>query len=83
MNYCANGTCAGVSLFWHYDSTSHTGYISINGIQHPFTYDSATDILTLEYSTQIYGSTIPIGGTLQFCRTKKTEFFGDNFTPSK
>lgn len=73
VNYCANGTCMGVSLFWHYDSPSHTGSVSINGTQHPFTYDPATDILTLEYSTQIYGTDIPIGGTLQFCRSNESE----------
>lgn len=73
VNYCANGTCAGVSLFWHYDSTSHTGSISINGIQHPFTYDPATDILTLEYITQIYGTDIPIGGMLQFRRSNESD----------
>lgn len=79
VNYCADGTCMGVSLFWHYDSPSHTGSVSINGTQHPFTYDPATDILTLEYSTQIYGTDIPIGGTLQFCRSNET----DNSTARK
>ncbi len=73
VNYCAGSTCAGVSLFWHYDSASHSGTVSIDGTRHPFTYDPATDILTLEYTTQIYGTTIPIGGTLQFYRDTTAE----------
>ena len=68
INYCANGTCCGTSLLWQYDSTAHTGSIRINGSQHPFTYDPSTDILTLDYSTHIYGTTVTIGGTLQFRR---------------
>ena len=68
VNYCAGNTCAGVPLFWQYDSAAHSGTIAINGTQHPFTYDPATDILTLEYTTEVYGTTIPIGGTLQFRR---------------
>ena len=68
INYCANGTCCGTSLLWQYDSTAHTGFIRINGSQHPFTYDPSTDILTLDYSTHIYGTTVTIGGTLQFRR---------------
>lgn len=66
INYCANGTCAGTSFLWQYDSTAHTGIIRINGAQHPFTYDPATDLITLDYSTHIYGTTVTIGGTLQF-----------------
>lgn len=73
VNYCAGSTCTGVSLFWHYDSASHSGTIIVNGSQHPFTYDPATDILTLEYATQIYGTTISIGGTLQFHRDTTAE----------
>ena len=68
INYCANGTCAGTSFLWQYDSTAHTGIIRINGAQHPFTYDPATDLLTLDYSTHIYGTAVTIGGTLQFHR---------------
>ena len=68
INYCANGTCCGTSLLWQYDSTTHSGSIRINGTQHPFTYDHATGLLTLNYSTNIYGNTVTIGGTLQFRR---------------
>lgn len=66
INYCANGTCAGTSFFWQYDSTAHAGIISINTAQYPFTYDPTTDILTLDYTTTIYGTDVVIGGTLQF-----------------
>ena len=66
VNYCANGTCAGTSFFWQYDSTAHSGTIRINSATYPFTYDPATDIITLDYSTNIYGTNITIGGTLQF-----------------
>ena len=68
INYCANGTCCGTSLFWQYDSTTHSGSIRINGTQYPFTYDPATDLITLDYSTHIYGTTVTIGGTLLFRR---------------
>lgn len=68
INYCANGTCCGSSLFWQYDSTTHAGSIRINGTQHPFTYDPTTDLITLDYSTHIYGTTVSIGGTLLFRR---------------
>lgn len=73
VNYCTGATCAGVSLFWHYDSASHSGTIAINGTQPPFTYDPATDILTLEYTTEVYGTTITIGGTLQFHRSNEPD----------
>lgn len=73
VNYCAGSTCAGVSLFWRYDSAAHSGTIAINGTQHPFIYDPATDILTLEYTTEVYGTTVPIGGTLQFHRSKEPD----------
>lgn len=68
VNYCAAGTCAGTSFFWHYDSASHSGTVTLDGTQHPFSYDPATDILTLEYSTTVYGTAIPIGGVLTFRR---------------
>lgn len=68
INYCANGTCCGTSLFWQYDSAAHAGIIRINGVQCPFTYDPATETLTLDYSTRIYGTAVTIGGTLQFHR---------------
>ena len=68
INYCANGTCCGTSLLWQYDSTAHSGIIRINGSQHPFTYDPSTEILTINYSTYIYGTSVTIGGTLQFRR---------------
>ena len=73
VNYCAGSTCAGGSLFWNYDSATYSGSILINGTQHPFSYDPATDILTLEYTTQIHGTAIPIGGTLQFHRATETD----------
>lgn len=66
VNYCAGSTCAGTSFLWQYDSTSHIGTIRINSSTYPFSYDPATDILTLNYSTDIYGTDITIGGTLQF-----------------
>ena len=68
INYCANGTCCGTSLLWQYDSTTHSGSVRINGTRHPFTYDPVTDLLTIDYSTRIYGTTTTIGGTLQFRR---------------
>ena len=68
INYCAGGTCAGTSFLWQYDSTTHSGSIRINGMQHPFTYDPATSLLTLDYSTPLYGTSITIGGSLQFHR---------------
>ena len=68
INYCANGTCCGTSLLWKYDSTTHSGSIRINGTQHPFTYDPSTEILTINYSTHIYSTSVTIGGTLQFRR---------------
>lgn len=66
VNYCAGSTCAGTSFLWQYDSTSHTGTIRINSSTYPFSYDPATDVLTLNYSTNIYGTTVTIGGTLEF-----------------
>ena len=66
VNYCAAGTCSGTSFFWQYDSTLHTGLIDINGTHCPFSYDPATRILTLNYSTTIYGTSTTIGGTLMF-----------------
>lgn len=72
VNYCAAGTCSGTSFLWQYDSTLHTGLININGTQCPFSYDPATGILTLNYSTTIYGTAITIGGTLTF-RSKPEE----------
>ena len=71
VNYCAAGTCSGTSFFWQYDSTSHTGSIKINNSTYPFTYDPTTEILTLDYSTTVYGTNVTIGGTLQF--EKKTD----------
>ena len=68
INYCAGGTCDGTSFLWQYDSTTHSGSIRINGMQHPFTYDPATSLLTLDYSTPLYGTSITIGGSLQFHR---------------
>ena len=79
INYCAGGTCAGTSFLWQYDSTTHSGTVRINGTRRPFTYDPVADLLTLDYSTRIYGTTVSIGGTLQFRRkdgTKKP--FGDS-----
>lgn len=66
INYCANGTCAGTSFLWQYDSNSHTGTIRINSLTYPFSYNPANEILTLDYSTNIYGTNVTIGGTLQF-----------------
>ena len=68
INYCAGGTCAGTSFLWQYDSTTHSGTVRINGTRRPFTYDPIADLLTLDYSTHIYGTTVTIGGTLQFRR---------------
>jgi hypothetical protein len=68
INYCAGSTCAGTSFLWQYDSTTHSGSIRINGMQHPFTYNPATSLLTLDYSTPLYGTSITIGGSLQFHR---------------
>ena len=68
INYCAGSTCEGTSFLWQYDSTTHSGSIRINGMQHPFTYDPATSLLTLDYSTPLYGTSITIGGSLQFHR---------------
>lgn len=76
VNYCAEGTCAGTTFLWQYDSTSHSGHITMG---HPtfstysFTYDPAEDILTLNYSTTIYGTADTIGGVLRFRRTRGGE----------
>ena len=66
INYCANGTCCGTSFLWQYDSTTYSGAIRINGTRHPFTYDPVTGLLTLDYSTHLYGTSVTIGGALQF-----------------
>lgn len=68
INYCAGRTCSGTSFLWQYDSTTHSGSVRINGTRHPFTYDPIADLLTLDYSTHIYGTSVNIGGTLQFRR---------------
>jgi hypothetical protein len=68
INYCAGRTSSGTSFLWQYDSTTHSGSVRINGTRHPFTYDPIADLLTLDYSTHIYGTTVTIGGTLQFRR---------------
>ena len=68
INYCAGGTCAGTSFLWQYDSTTHSGTVRINGTRHPFTYDPIADLLTLDYNTRLHGTSVNIGGTLQFRR---------------
>ena len=81
VSYCAGSTCSGTSFLWQYDSTTHSGSIRINGSQHPFTYDPSTDILTLDYSTHIYGTNVSIGGILLFRRgddQKDASIFGHN-----
>lgn len=66
VNYCANGTCCGTSFLWQYDSATHTGRITINGATYPFSYDPSTELLTLEYTTSLYGTDVTIGGVLRF-----------------
>ncbi len=76
INYCAGRTCAGTSFLWQYDSTTHSGTVRINGTRHPFTYDPIADLLTLDYNTRLHGTSVNIGGTLQFRRKdtmKKTD----------
>ena len=76
INYCAGGTCAGTSFLWQYDSTTHSGTVRINGTRRPFTYDPIADLLTLDYNTRLHGTSVNIGGTLQFRRKgamKKTD----------
>lgn len=68
INYCAGQTCSGTSFFWQYDSTTHSGTVRINGTRHPFTYDPIADLLTLDYNTRLHGTSVNIGGTLQFRR---------------
>ena len=68
INYCAGSTCAGTSFLWQYDSTTHSGTVRINGTRHPFTYDPIADLLTLDYNTRLHGTSVNIGGTLQFRR---------------
>ncbi len=68
INYCAGRTCAGTSFLWQYDSTTHSGTVRINGTRHPFTYDPIADLLTLDYNTRLHGTSVNIGGTLQFRR---------------
>ncbi len=76
INYCAGRTCAGTSFLWQYDSTTHSGTVRINGTRHPFTYDPIADLLTLDYNTRLHGTSVNLGGTLQFRRKgamKKTD----------
>lgn len=73
INYCAGSTCCGIPLLWQYDSTTHSGFIDVYNVKHPFTYEPETGILTLDYSTTIYGSNITIGGTLQFQHENKLD----------
>ena len=68
INYCAGQTCSGTSFLWQYDSTTHSGTVRINGTRHPFTYDPIADLLTLDYNTRLHGTSVNIGGTLQFRR---------------
>ena len=68
INYCAGRTCSGTSFLWQYDSTTHSGSVRINGTRHPFTYDPIADLLTLDYNTRLHGTSVNIGGTLQFRR---------------
>ena len=68
INYCAGQTCSGTSFLWQYDSTTHSGSVRINGTRHPFTYDPIADLLTLDYNTRLHGTSVNIGGTLQFRR---------------
>ncbi len=70
LSYSANGTCWSTSALWLYDSNSHSGSILINSSTYPFTYDPSTGILSLEYSTTLYDTSVPIGGTLQFIEKK-------------
>ncbi|MBQ8702806.1 MAG: hypothetical protein IJ524_00330 [Bacteroidales bacterium] len=88
VNYCANGTGAGTSFLWQYDSTSHSGHIKINGTTYPFTYDPSTETLSLDYSTTVYGTNITIGGNLQFLpaaatSTKRVPPVPISYTPRK
>ena len=76
INYCAGRTCSGTSFLWQYDSATHSGSVRINGTRHPFTYDPIADLLTLDYNTRLHGTSVNIGGTLQFRRKgamKKTD----------
>ena len=66
INYCGDSVCCGKTLYWQYNKTAQTGTVFIDGKSYPFSYDPITEILTLTYSTTIYGKNIPIGGTLQF-----------------
>ena len=66
LSYSANGTCWSTTALWLYDSSFQSGSILINSSTHPFSYDPSTGILSLEYSTTLHGTTVPIGGTLQF-----------------
>ena len=68
INYCAGQTCSGTSFLWQYDSMTHSGSVRINGTRHPFTYDPIADLLTLDYNTRLHGTSVNIGGTLQFRR---------------
>lgn len=73
VDYRVGSSSTSTSLFWQYDSTAHSGHIKINGSTHPFTYDPTTDIITLQYSTKLYGTNISIGGTLLFHREDDIE----------
>ena len=67
INYSAGSICSSTTFLWHYDSTAHSGHIRINNLTYPYNYDPASEILTLDYSTTVYGSTnVIIGGTLTF-----------------
>ena len=81
VDYRVGSSSTSTSLFWQYDSTAYSGHIKINGSTHPFTYDPTTDIITLQYSTKLYGTNISIGGTLLFHREdelKKTSIQVNN-----
>lgn len=73
VNYCAGSNCCGTSFLWQYDSTSHTGQIKINNTTYPFAYDPVTEVLTLHYTTTVYGTDGTIGGTLQFHQSGEIE----------
>ena len=72
VNYHAGSICTAHSLLWQYDSTAHSGHIKINDSTYPFTYNPATEILTLEYSTTVHGTDLAIGGALQYHRASET-----------
>ncbi len=68
LTYRCNGSGLSTVAYWQYDDGSHEGILTVNGVRYGFAYNPEADIITLSYTTVLYGTDLTIGGTLLFYR---------------